>query len=64
MITLSVTPDEARKLREIFEYALSELRMEIAGTESYDWRRELHSRKALLIKLLQQLEEERSTEPA
>jgi hypothetical protein len=57
MITIRLTVEEARTLREIIDYTLSELRMEIAGTESYDWRRELHDRKALLNKMLDQLQE-------
>ncbi len=42
MVKISLTPEEARSFREIIEYTLSELRMEIAGTESYDWRQKLH----------------------
>jgi len=62
MIKISLTPEEARSFREIIEYTLSELRMEIAGTESYDWRQKLHEQKALLMKVLHHLDEERIAE--
>lgn len=52
MITLELTPDERDHLVEVLTVALSELRMEIAGTDSQDFRDRLKQRKAMLTKVL------------
>jgi len=55
MVHIELTSEEAEMLREILAYYLSELRMEIAGTESVDFREPLKKREAFLKELLQRL---------
>ncbi|MCU0634111.1 MAG: hypothetical protein MUE41_04480 [Gemmatimonadaceae bacterium] len=54
-ITLSLTPRDAELLREILEGALSDLRMEIADTDNFDFRQQLKLRESLLHRLLDDL---------
>jgi hypothetical protein len=56
MIQIDLTPEEQSELRTALESYLSDLRMEIAGTDSYDFRKELKERKAALEKVLGALE--------
>ncbi|HEX6070545.1 MAG TPA: hypothetical protein VFZ18_11995 [Longimicrobiaceae bacterium] len=53
MITLELTPDEREHLVEVLTSALSDLRMEIANTDSQDFREMLKSRKLVLVKVLE-----------
>jgi hypothetical protein len=55
MIQLDLDVDEHRHLVEALESYLSDLRMEIADTDSMDFRDGLKSRKAALMKVLEQL---------
>ena len=55
MIELDLTPEETAVLASILETDLSDLRMEISHTDSFDFRTELKSRKALLNKVLERL---------
>jgi hypothetical protein len=55
MITLELQESEAAMLREILESVLSDLRMEIAGTDRLDWRDSLRERKVLLEELIARL---------
>lgn len=64
MIELRLSRDEALVLQETIEYTISEIRMEIAGTESLDWRNELKRRVSILRNLLDQIESQRIVEPA
>ena len=41
MARVDLTPEEARMLRDVLESYLSDLRMEIAGTESVSFRENL-----------------------
>ncbi len=52
MIGLDLTEDERRGLQEVLEAAVSDLRMEIANTDSLDFRQMLKERKAVLRKTL------------
>ncbi|HSJ08110.1 MAG TPA: hypothetical protein VK936_15500 [Longimicrobiales bacterium] len=52
MIQLDLAADEQAILRELLETQLSDLRMEIAGTDSLDFRDHLRGRKAVLQKVL------------
>lgn len=52
MIQLDLTPEEARILAEILESDHSDLRMEIADTDSLDFREMLKRRKAVLAKAI------------
>jgi hypothetical protein len=53
-MTLELTSTEADELRRALESYLSDLRMEIAGTDSWDFRQALKERKAVLARLLAQ----------
>lgn len=53
MITLELTQDEREHLVEVLTSALSDLRMEIANTDSQDFREMLKSRKLVLVKVLE-----------
>jgi hypothetical protein len=52
MITLDLTPEERAQLVEVLTSALSDLRMEIANTDSQDFRDGLKVRKNVLLKVL------------
>lgn len=63
MVHLELTPTHAEVLRMVLEDYLSELRMEIAGTDSQVYREKLKSRKAVLRAIVGQISE-RSAGPA
>jgi hypothetical protein len=52
---VDLTPEEERMLVEILESYLSDLRMEIADTDSKDFREMLKARKAVIVKVLDAL---------
>jgi hypothetical protein len=56
MLTLELSPNEAATLRDVLASYLSDLRMEIADTDSMDFREGLKEREALLKRLMQQLQ--------
>jgi hypothetical protein len=56
MIQIDLTPEEQSELRTALESYLSDLRMEISHTDSYDFRKELKERKAALEKVLRAVE--------
>jgi hypothetical protein len=51
-VTIELTTDEAGMLRSILENDLSDLRMEIANTDSQDFRDALKRREELLKRLV------------
>jgi hypothetical protein len=51
MIHLDLSDEEARLLRELLESDLSELRTEIAGTDTHDFRERLKQKEAALASL-------------
>ncbi len=55
MITIELTSKEAEMLRFVLASYLSDLRMEIADTDSMDFREGLKEREAFLKKMLRQL---------
>ena len=55
-MTLELTRREAEELGKVLESYLSELRMEIAGTDSWDYRQGLKERKVVLNQILQQVQ--------
>ena len=57
MARIDLKPDEARMLREVLESYLSDLRMEIAGTESVNFRENLKKTEAFLKELIPRLRE-------
>lgn len=56
MLTIDLTTKERELLRRHLEDSLSDLRMEIADTDSYDFREMLKERKAAMMKLLEAIE--------
>jgi hypothetical protein len=60
MIRIELTDADAARLREMCESQLSDLRMEIAGTDSMDFRVRLKQDAELLRKLIAQLEAARA----
>lgn len=55
MIRIELTDADASRLRELCEAELSDLRMEIANTDSMDFRDRLKEDAALLKALIAQL---------
>ncbi len=55
MIELDLNEEEVQTLKEVLESYLSDLRMEIADTDSYDFRKMLKERKALLMRVVKTL---------
>ena len=53
---LTLSPDEARELRDILTGVLSDLRSEIHHTDSPDFKERLMSRERLLRRLSEQLD--------
>jgi hypothetical protein len=62
MIRLGLTPNEASALKEILASYLSDLRMEIADTDSMAFREGLKQRELFLKRLIDELEEGLSVE--
>lgn len=56
MIQIELTSEKAEMLREIISIYLSDLRMEIAGTENMDFREDLKKKEEFLNELLEHLE--------
>lgn len=55
MVRLELTPTDAEILRMVLESYLSDLRMEIADTDSQDFREKLKARKRVLRKIADEL---------
>lgn len=55
MLQIDLTHEDADVLRSVLESYLSDLRMEIANTDSMDFREMLKQRKQVLIKVLDAL---------
>ncbi|HSG08745.1 MAG TPA: hypothetical protein VLA36_10340 [Longimicrobiales bacterium] len=55
MVHLELTPTHAEVLRLVLEDYLSELRMEIAGTDAQAFREKLKARKAVLRAIVGQI---------
>ena len=55
MIELNLDEEEASILADVLENDLSDLRMEIAHTDSFDFRKMLKRRKAVLMKAVESL---------
>jgi hypothetical protein len=56
MPTLQLSDEERVELRDVLTSYLSDLRMEIADTDSYDFRQGLKKREAVLNDLLRRLQ--------
>ena len=59
MPELKLTADEAKKLHSVLTEYLSDLRMEIANTDSFDFREDLKRTETLLKRLIADLEASR-----
>jgi hypothetical protein len=51
-LELDLSDEDRRILEEVLDAAVSDLRMEIASTDSYDFRQMLKGRKQTLMKVL------------
>ena len=60
MVHFELDPTEAEVLRMVLESYLSDLRMEIANTDSLDYREMLKARKMVLRKVVSLMTEARS----
>lgn len=60
MVRLQLEPTEAEILRMVLESYLSDLRMEIADTDSMDYREKLKERKAVLRRIVTMITHARS----
>ena len=58
MARITLTQEEAATLRNVLSSYLSDLRMEVANTDSQPFREHLKREEAMLKKLLQQLDAE------
>jgi hypothetical protein len=56
MVQITLTLEEAATLREVLASYVSDLRMEIANTDSMDFREELKHKKEFLNRILGQLD--------
>jgi hypothetical protein len=54
-MTIELTQAEVQELERVLASYLSDLRMEIAGTDSYDFRQALKERKVTLSHVLERL---------
>lgn len=55
MVTIYLKGEDAIVLREVLEMEVSDLRMEIAGTDLLEFRRSLKDRKEALIRVVDSL---------
>jgi hypothetical protein len=55
MIQLNLTPEEKQILIDVLDGYLSDLRMEISDTDSFDFREGLKVRKGVVMKVLETL---------
>jgi len=55
MIQIELTPEEVEMLSESLESYFSDLRMEIAGTESMAFREMLKKKEVFLLRIIEQL---------
>jgi hypothetical protein len=55
MSSLTLSAEERDLLEEVLTETISELRMEIADTDSYDYRARLHEREDMLKALVKRL---------
>ena len=63
MLSLTINAEERELLEDILRGAISDLRMEIADTDSYDFRMQLHRREDLLKQLVARLAADPQSQP-
>ena len=59
MIQINLTQDEIQLLRGLLDTILEDLRVEIHATDKMDYKDMLKERKALLLKLMEALKEDK-----
>ncbi len=57
MIQIDLTEEETEILREILESDISDLRMEVANTDSMEYRERLKMKKSVLLKVVSRIAE-------
>ncbi len=62
MYSLNLNDEERGLLAEVLQVTISELRMEIADTDSYDYRAQLHKREDMLKALVKRISSEPQAE--
>jgi hypothetical protein len=62
MYSLSLNDEERDLLEEVLKETISELRMEIADTDSHDYRAQLHKREDMLKALAKRISTETEVE--
>jgi hypothetical protein len=55
MFSLTLSAEERELLEAVLHETISDLRMEIADTDSFDYRAQLHKREDMLKQLLKRL---------
>jgi uncharacterized lipoprotein YmbA len=63
MLSLTLSTDERELLQDVLREVISELRMEIADTDSGDYRAMLHRREDMLKQLAARLATDVAAEP-
>jgi hypothetical protein len=61
MLSLTLSAEERELLQDVLREAISDLRMEIADTDSHDYRAMLHHREDLLKQLAARLASQAET---
>lgn len=61
MYSLTLNDEERELLAEVLQETISELRMEIADTDSHDYRAQLHKREDMLKALVKRVSTVAST---
>jgi hypothetical protein len=56
MKTICLNVEEQQVMLDVLQCCLSDLRMEIAGTDNWDFKRRLRERKSVLMHLQEKLE--------
>lgn len=62
MYSLTLNDEERDLLAEVLQETISELRMEIADTDSHDYRAQLHKREDLLKAMVKRVSTEAPVE--
>ena len=63
MISLTLSAEERDLLQDVLNETISDLRMEIADTDSHEFRARLHHREELLKQLLSRLPADEEAPP-
>ena len=62
MYTITLSDEERNLLAEVLQETISELRMEIADTDSHDYRAQLHKREDMLKAMVKRISTVAETE--